>query len=508
MRIVRHEVSGDNPAHWERAEMNFKRKVARRAGLRLWFPLGLGVLALTGALIAANVNAAAQTTATPDANAVAKMASDGKVNVPKLDLRDTKLDNGLRVILVPDHSAPVYAIDVAYNVGSRNERPGRTGFAHLFEHMMFQGSENVGKGEHFVLVLNNGGNMNGTTSEDRTTYYEALPKNQLDLGLFLESDRMRALNITQANLDNQRNAVQEERRQGIDNQPYGKAELDIDSLAYDNFAYKHSTIGSMADLNLASIDDVKDFFRIYYAPNNAVLTLVGDFDPDDALAKVKKYFGSIPSQAAPPKIDLTEEPHYGERSETIYDPLARLPRIYIAYPIPSGNTPENYAVRQLGMILAEGQSSRFYQHLVKDKQLATQVSIQTDSRIGPGLLYITATPRAGVKMEDLQKAIDDEITAAVTDGVTPAELAKAKTRLQRGFIESRRSSLNTAIQIGDDAVKYGDPNLINTALDKENSVTLAEVNAAAKKFLVRDQRSYVITLPASQDPSGAKKVAQ
>ena len=221
------------------------------------------------------------------------------VKLPNLELRDTKLDNGLRVILAPDHSAPVYAINVTYNVGSRNEHPGRTGFAHLFEHMMFQGSENIGKGEHFMLVLNNGGGMNGTTNEDRTNYFEELPKNQLDLGLFLESDRMRSLAITQANLDNQRNTVQEERRQGIDNQPYGRAELDIDNLSYDNFAYKHSTIGSMSDLNAASVEDVTDFFRIYYAPSNAVLTLVGDFDPDDALAKVKKYFGTIPAQPVP-----------------------------------------------------------------------------------------------------------------------------------------------------------------------------------------------------------------
>ena len=212
-------------------------------------------------------------------------------------MTETKLDNGLRVILVPDHSAPVYSIDVCYNVGSRNERPGRTGFAHLFEHMMFQGSENVGKGEHFILVLNNGGGMNGTTNEDRTTYFEELPINQLDLGLYLEADRMRALNITQANLDNQRNAVQEERRQGIDNQPYGRANLDVDNLSYDNFAYKHSTIGSMTDLNAASVQDVSDFFRIYYAPNNAVLTLVGDFKPEEALEKVKKYFRRNPFAA-------------------------------------------------------------------------------------------------------------------------------------------------------------------------------------------------------------------
>ncbi len=177
--------------------------------------------------------------------------ADGEVQVPKLTLRDVKLDNGLRVILVPDHSAPVYAIDVSYNVGSRDEKPGHTGFAHLFEHMMFQGSANVGKGEHFIVIENNGGAMNGNTTEDRTVYFEELPKNQLDLGLFLEADRMRSLNITQANLDNQRSTVQEERRQSVDNQPYGRADLDLDSLSYDDFAYKHSVIGSMTDLNAA-----------------------------------------------------------------------------------------------------------------------------------------------------------------------------------------------------------------------------------------------------------------
>ena len=424
--------------------------------------------------------------------------------VPKLELRDTRLANGLRVILVPDRSAPVYSISVTYNVGSRNEQPGHTGFAHLFEHMMFEGSADVGKGEHFILVLNNGGNMNGTTSEDRTNYFEELPKNQLDLGLYLEANRMRSLNITQANLDNQRNAVQEERRQNVDNQPYGRADLDIDNLSYDNFAYKHSTIGSMSDLNAATIQDVSGFFHIYYAPNNAVLTLVGDFDPDDALAKVKKYFGEIPSQAAPPPVNLSEEPHYGERREVISDPLARLPQIDMAYRIPPGNTPEAYAVQQLAAALAQGQSARFYQHLVKDKQLASNVSIFADTRIGPGLLYISATPRPGVNVADLEKAIDDEIAAVVKDGVTPEELAKAKTQLMRRFIDQRRSSLATARLIGEYVVKYNDPELINTALDKENSVTLDQVNAAARAYLVRDQRAVVVTMPGANARPSAK----
>src|ERR1700722_7555720 len=396
-----------------------------------------------------------------------QQASAG-VKVPKLEFRDVKLDNGLRVILVPDHSAPVYGIDVCYNVGSRNERPGRTGFAHLFEHMMFQGSQNVGKGEHFIQVFNNGGGMNGTTNEDRTTYFEELPKNQLDLGLFLEADRMRALNINQANLDNQRNAVQEERRQGIDNQPYVRPQLDLDKLSYDNFAYKHSTIGSMPDLNAANIDDVKDFFRLYYAPNNATLTLVGDFDPDEALVKIKKYFGAIPSQPTPPSVaaDLLDEPHYGERREVIYDPLARLPEIDIAYHIPAGNTPGNYAAEQLAIILGQGESSVFYQHLVKDQQLASQISVQADRRIGTSQLYISANPRPGVKVEDLEKGINDEIAAVLKNGITPEKLAKAKRELLIQFIERRRSSLRTAVLIGDYAVYFNDPDLINTIQEK------------------------------------------
>ena len=426
------------------------------------------------------------------------------VTLPKLELRDTHLENGLRVILVEDHSAPVYSIDVCYNVGSRNERPGRTGFAHLFEHMMFQGSENVGKGEHFIAVLNNGGGMNGTTNEDRTTYFEELPKNQLDLGLFLEADRMRALAITPANLENQRNAVQEERRQGVDNQPYGRANLDIDNISYDNFAYKHSTIGSMTDLNAADVHDVSEFFRVYYAPNNAVLTLVGDFDSTEALTKVKKYFGAIPSQPAPPKVDLLDEPHYGERREVIEDPLARLPRFDIAYHVPPGNTPENYAALELAVILGQGESSRFFQHLVKEKQLASQINVFVETRIGTSQFYIIATPRPGVKIEDLEHGVNDEIAAFLKEGATAEDLAKAKVQLLRRFIEIRRSSLRTAIAIGDYTVKFNDPNLINTILDKERAVTAEQVNAVAQKFLVRDQRTVIVTVPKAQEAAASK----
>ena len=418
--------------------------------------------------------------------------------LPQIVFTDQKLENGLRVIITVDRTAPVYGIDVTYNVGSRNERPGRTGFAHLFEHMMFEGSENVGKGEHFILVFNNGGNMNGTTNEDRTTYFEALPKNQLDLGLFLESDRMRSLTVNQSNLDNQRNAVQEERRLGEDNQPYGHAFSDIDNLAFDNFGYKHSTIGSMSDLNAASVDDVKDFFRIYYAPNNAVLTLVGDLDPAETMAKVKKYFGGIPSQPAPPPVDMTEPEHYGERSETIMDPLARTPAVILAYHIPAGNTLDNYAMRVLAGVLGQGQSSRLYQHIVKDKQLATQVQVQADARRGPSLFYVLAFVRPGVKPEDCVKAIQDEIATAQKDGITAQELEKARIQFLRQQIQARQSDLQTAIAICNDAVYFDDPNLINTMVDRFDSVTADQVKTAAQKYLVTESLAMVTDLPAAK----------
>src|ERR1044072_6534417 len=234
----------------------------------------------------------------------------------RVDFKETTLKNGLRVSTVADPSVPVIAVSVTYNVGSRNEHEGRTGFAHLFEHMMFKGSENVGSGEHFLLVFNNGGTMNGTTNEDRTNYFEALPANQLDLALFLEADRMRSLAITKDNLDNQRNAVQEERRLGVDNQAYGKSEESQQGLIYDNLAYKPPPIGWMEDLNPASVEDVAAFFKMYYAPNNAVLTIVGDFKTADALAKVRNYFETIPPHPNPPPVDMTEPQQKAERRTT------------------------------------------------------------------------------------------------------------------------------------------------------------------------------------------------
>jgi zinc protease len=433
-----------------------------------------------------------------------------QAKLPKVEFSDTTLDNGLRVIIVPEHTAPVFSISLTYNTGSRNEKPGHTGYAHLFEHLMFEGSANVGKGEHMLLVQNYGGSLNGSTNNDQTNYFEELPKNQLDMALFLESDRMRALNLTQANLDNQRNAVQEERRLRVDNQPYGKSGEELEAMAYDNFPYHHSVIGSMEDLNAASMDDFKEFFRIYYAPNNVVMVLAGDLDPKDTLTKVRKYFGNIPRQAAPPALDITEPEHAQERRKTMTDPLARLPQYHAAYNTVPGNTADFYALQVLSSVLSGGggfggggRSSRFYQHLVHDKQLALNVGAFAQQRRGPGLLQIVALPRPGVKMDDLEKAIDDEIEAVKKDGITPAELAKVRTQALRQQIQARASTLALANQIGTLTVFYNDPNLINTAYDKLCAVTADQVKQAAQKYLVPAHRAVVITLPAGRSGSSA-----
>jgi len=425
---------------------------------------------------------------------------------PQVDLKETRLANGLRVITVEDHNAPVIAVSVTYNVGSRNEKPGRTGFAHLFEHMMFQGSENIGKAEHFALVLNNGGTLNGTTNEDRTNYFEALPSNQLELALFIEADRMRSLAVTQENLDNQRNAVQEERRIGLDNAAYGKSGEVQQELMYDNFGYKHDTVGSMDDLNAASVADVMAFFKMYYAPNNATLTVVGDFKTADALARVKRLFESIPRQPDPPAFDPTEPEQKAERRASVDDVLAPVPRVSIAYKTVAGNTPDYYALGVLASALGGGGgSSRFTQKLTREKELVTGASSFAREARGVGGFYITATPRRGVTNDAVEAAIYEEIARLQKEPIADWELQKAKSGARRSFITSLQSSLGRANNIGQYAVYYNDPNLINTRLDKVMAVTKEDVMRVANKYLVQTNRTVVITVPkAGGRPSGGQ----
>lgn len=434
---------------------------------------------------------------------VNQTASTGTAKSLKIPIQQFTLKNGLRVVLSEDHSAPTYSICVTYDAGSRDEKPGKTGFAHLFEHMMFQGSENVGKGEHFILIENNGGGLNGTTNMDRTNYFETLPVNQLDLGLFLESDRMRSLAVTQANLDNQRKAVQEERRLGVDNQAYGKTQEAIYGTAYDNFGYKHTTIGSMADLDAATLDDVREFFRIYYAPNNAVLALVGDFKTDEVLAKIKKYFEDVPRQPDPPRPDMTEPPQTAERTKSIEDAFAQVPRLDIVWKIPSYNSPDYMPLDVLMDILGSGKSSRLYQRLVKDKELAVNVFAGTAPRRATGLASVIALVRPDAKIDDVEKIIFEEIARAQSEPVAQWELDKVKLTYRHDHAEQMSSTLYRAVQLAYYTVAWNDPEIINTEAQRVNAVTPAEIQRVAKKYLVPENRSIITTLPKPKTAAGA-----
>ena len=413
----------------------------------------------------------------------------------ELDFKQYKLKNGLKVILAEDHSAPTFSICVTYNVGSRDERPGRTGFAHLFEHILFQGSENVGKGEHIILVQNNGGRANGTTSADRTNYYETLPANQLELGIFLEADRMRAPNITQANFDNQRLTVQEERRQSYDNRPYGKTYEAVIETAYDAFAYKHSTIGSMDDLNAATLSDATEFFRTYYAPNNAVLSLVGDFKTDAALKLIKKYFENIPAQAPPPKPDVAEPEQTAERRKTIEDNFAPTARIDIVHKIPPGDSADWYALSVLGQVLSQGTSSRLHQKLVKEKEIAQSATAGADERRGPSLFWLSVGARPESDLALLERLVYDEIQRLQHEPIADWELDKIRMQLRREQAQQLYSTRRRANSLGHYAVYYDNPNLINTVWQKYLSVEKADLQRVARKYFNERNRTVVITLP-------------
>ena len=443
------------------------------------------------ALVIASPRLAAQQSAAP-------AASVGTAQDARIPIAQSTLRNGLRVVLSEDHAAPTVSLCITYDVGSRNELPGHTGFAHLFEHMMFQGSQNVGKGEHLILVRVNGGDVNGTTNNDSTNYFERVPANQLDMALFLESDRMRALRINQANLDNQRNTVQEEKRLRVDNQPYGRTAEVLEDLAYDNFPYKHSTLGSMADLNAASLEDVAQFFKTYYAPNNAVLTLVGDFDSAGALAKIKKYFEDIPSQPTPPPVDMTEPSQTAERRTQVEDPFARLPRLDIAYKTVPANTPDWYALDMLGDILFGGTSSRLYQKLVKDKAVALQVAGGVNFRRGPALFGAHALLKPGLDAGEVEKMIYDEFERVKALGVTSAEMKKVLTQDRLQLAEFNASTLNRARNLGWYTVYFHDPDLINSILVKYDGFTPADIERVARQYLRADQRTVVWTNPKPQ----------
>ena len=411
-----------------------------------------------------------------------------------------RLDNGLRVVLSREPDVPIVAVNLWYEVGSRNERPGRTGFAHLFEHMMFQGSAHVPEMAHFALIEKAGGSLNGSTWLDRTNYYETLPAHFLELALWLESDRLGWLlpAMTQAKLDNQRDVVKNERRWRIDNQPYGDWDERLQAMMYPpDHPYHHSVIGSMADLDAASLEDVEAFFRTYYAPNNAVLSVCGSFEPAAARSLIERYFGEIdPGPEVPPIPGRTLLPERLARE--VRDVVAQdisLPRIYVAFRTPPFGSDDYYTAAVLATLLATGKASLLYRTLLRERALAQDVvAYAFPIVVGASMLMLWATARPGVTIETLERALLEQIAALANADEADVERAvnlietKQITDLQR--LDERADLLSMY------ATLFDDPGRVNTELDRVRAVTAARVRSFATRFLGADNRAVLHYVPA------------
>ena len=414
-----------------------------------------------------------------------------------LNLEEYHLANGLRVVLNEDHSAPLVAVNLWYHVGSKNERPGRTGFAHLFEHMLFSGSKHVGNNEHFRHVQSVGGVLNGTTFFDRTNYFETLPSNYLALGLWLESDRMGFFlpALTQEKLDIQREVVKEERRQRYDNVPYGTAFERLLHLAFDpDYSYHWPTIGSMEDLGAASLDDIREFFATWYRPDNCTLTLVGDFAPDEAKRLVEQYFADIPSGGSFPKFEAQRTPVGHEQRET-FPSQVQLPRIYRLYHLPKMGERDWIHADLLTTILASDKASRLDRVLVHEKQIAQDVAMYVLPTEATGILLLQATAREGVMIEAIESAIDEEIARIAVSGIDEDELTRAKNRAEVDYAHQLETFDARADLLGMFSTYFNDPKLIERWLDPYRTATVDDLAHVARKYLIPENRVTTLFIP-------------
>ncbi|WP_328954871.1 pitrilysin family protein [Kitasatospora purpeofusca] len=427
-------------------------------------------------------------------------------------ITEHRLANGLRVVLSEDHLTPVAAVCLWYDVGSRHEVKGRTGLAHLFEHLMFQGSANVSNNGHFELVQGAGGSLNGTTSFERTNYFETMPAHQLELALWLEADRMGSLlaALDDASMENQRDVVKNERRQRYDNVPYGTAFERLTALSFpDGHPYHHTPIGSMADLDAATLEDARAFFRTYYAPNNAVLSVVGDIDPEQAIAWVEKYFGSIPAH------DGKQPPRDGALPESIGREIRELVRedvpsraLMAAYRLPHDGTREADAADLALTVLGSGESSRLYNRLVRRDRTAVAA--------GFGLLRLSGAPSLGwldvktsgdATVEQIETAVDEELARFAAEGPTPAELERAQAQIEREWLDRLTTVAGRADELCRYAVLFGDPKLLNDALPKVLDVTAEEVRAVAAARLHPQNRAVLVYEPTTAEDTAADTAA-
>ncbi len=421
-----------------------------------------------------------------------------------LAVESFSLPNGLKVHLVEDHSSQVVAVNVWYDVGSRNERAGRTGFAHLFEHMMFQGSANVKKAEHGQYVERAGGSLNGSTQPDRTNYYEALPSNRLNLALWLEADRMRSLVVNDTNLKNQQEAVKEERRMRFDNQPYFAAFVDSLPTMFDKgscFAYAHSIIGSMDDLNAASVADVKAFFDLYYAPNNATLVITGDFVPAEARRLVQQYFGGIPRGQTPPSVTCAPQGATGrEVVKRIPDRNASLPAVLVAYRTVPPSHADYPALELLSTIIGVGESSRLNRSLVREAKVAVAAQALYNPfgpMRGTGIFGALVIANQGVDADSLRARLAADMRT-VADGISAEELSKAKNSWRSGTIFGRQTAMELSEAVHYAAMYLGSPTAVNTETARYDAVSLADLRRVAATYLRPENSLTLVIFPEAK----------
>ncbi len=417
------------------------------------------------------------------------------VHPPKLDYQITTLSNGLRVILSEDHSTPIVHVSVWYHVGSRDEKPGRTGFAHLFEHMMFKGSKNVQPESHTSIIASYGGRSNAYTQEDATVFWETLPSQYLPLALWMEADRMATLRVDRDAFEKEREVVKEERRLRVDNQPYGRLNEILFDHAFTTHPYKHATIGSMKDLEAASLQDVRDFHDTYYVPENAVVTIVGDFDTAQAMQLVQQYFGRVPKATRPVPRDIPKEPEQTqERRATIQEEWP-LPAVVIAYHVVYDGHPDSYPLHLTSKILFDGESARMTRDLVYDKRIAVAAFGSANILQDPNLFYAVAIAPAGQSLQAVEHEMLAQFDSLKTDGVTAHELERAKNQFMRDYIIGRETDEQKALHLAHAAVIHNDIRTADAEIDVFLNLATTDIQRVAKTYFTETNRTVLYILP-------------
>lgn len=416
----------------------------------------------------------------------------------KVEFDQYTLDNGLHVILHQDKSAPVVVTSVMYHVGAKDENPERTGFAHFFEHLLFEGTKNIERGEWFKLVTANGGQNNANTSDDRTYYYEVFPSNNLELALWMESERLMHPVINQIGVDTQNEVVKEEKRLRVDNQPYGQIFSEVKKNLFTKHPYRWSPIGSMEHLDAATLDEFQAFNKKFYIPNNAVLVVAGDIDKEQAKTWIQQYFGTIPKGQKITRTHAVEDPITTQINAEFEDPNIQLPMVIEAFRTPSMKTREARVLDMISTILSTGKSSRLYKKVVDDKKMALEIFAANVAQEDYGIYFIAGIPMQGYSSEDLVREIDEEVEKLQTELISERDYQKLQNIFEKQYVDENANVEGLAHNLATYYLLYGDVNLINSEIDIYRSITREEIREVAKKYLNKNQRLILDYVPEKQ----------